>query len=786
MSLLSDYIEYASASQSQSLIGDVVYVLTSPSTSSELRGYVRNNGAYSQTTYSALYEKMGLIRIYNDAITWTARTSGTASNLFDVAYGNGLYVAVGVGGALVTSTNAITWTLPTSPTSTQLEAVTYGNGLFYIVGQNGANFSSTNGVTWTARSGLAAATASDALATVYGNGLYVLTLTNGQLRTSTNLDTWTTITRSSSSVIYAFTYGNGKFFGAGLNGILATSTNGTTWVEQGLGGTFDVNNSVGQVSYSNGLFVAISNGGEVFTCLDSTMTSGGVSGSILTDLNVAVQGVNYSDGLYVMGTSLGAFYFSTNGTDWATRTSFTSSAISRIISSSANNTYIAVTTGGGIFTSAYNDPYYNFSTHFYVPSLTSTQDALNDSPGNYSNPGTSYAAYVKATNTDLPPLGSFSKSLFYNANSASSAPSTLDRGNSIRAGKAYLKTSYPDLFNQIGTYGAAVMTPRDEAGSPTVTNTRIVAFGNGLYLYGGNDGKLRTSTNGITWSTATPVTPRDIYSITYGNGIYVLGTVGGDIDTSTDGVTWTSRISGTSSNIFSLAYGHGIYVATSENAKLRTSTNGITWNTGDSNSSYDIRSVVYGNGIFVLASTTGASAVPATSTNGITWVSTGLFDITGETFTLAYGNGLYLSGGAAGYLHTSTNGVTWTARTSGTATTINLLAYGAGVYILGDALGVLRTSTDAITWTTRTTGFAASTSSFAGATYGNGLFVLGSVAITGRAAQIHTTTDAVSLQYSSFYDAATEFYVPLVKNYTIETLTTNAVTLQEIPYVRAI
>jgi hypothetical protein len=36
-------------------------------------------------------------------VDWTARTSGTRKSLFGVAHGNGLFVAVGEGGIILTS-----------------------------------------------------------------------------------------------------------------------------------------------------------------------------------------------------------------------------------------------------------------------------------------------------------------------------------------------------------------------------------------------------------------------------------------------------------------------------------------------------------------------------------------------------------------------------------------------------------------------------------------------------------------------------------------------------------
>jgi hypothetical protein len=68
--------------------------------------------------------------------TWTSCTS-QGNALFGVAYGNGLFVAVGEGGTILTSRDGVSWTQQTSPTSDWLRGATYGNGLFIAVGNGG-------------------------------------------------------------------------------------------------------------------------------------------------------------------------------------------------------------------------------------------------------------------------------------------------------------------------------------------------------------------------------------------------------------------------------------------------------------------------------------------------------------------------------------------------------------------------------------------------------------------------------------------------------------------------
>jgi hypothetical protein len=138
------------------------------------------------------------------------RTSGTSKWLNGVTYGNGLFVAVGEGGTILTSPDGVTWTqrtsgtgmalrrdlrerplrggggslgrhhphLPgrgdldgrTSGTGYWLDGVTYGNGLFVAVGDGGTILTSPDGVNWTQRT---SGTGNWLFGVTYGNGLFV-------------------------------------------------------------------------------------------------------------------------------------------------------------------------------------------------------------------------------------------------------------------------------------------------------------------------------------------------------------------------------------------------------------------------------------------------------------------------------------------------------------------------------------------------------------------------------------------------------------------------------------
>jgi uncharacterized membrane protein len=86
--------------------------------------------------------------------TWTVRNLG--DSLFGVTYGNGLFVAVGGRGTILTSPDGVTWTPRASGTDKFLFGVAHGNGLFVAVGWDGTILTSPDGVSWTPRASLTA------------------------------------------------------------------------------------------------------------------------------------------------------------------------------------------------------------------------------------------------------------------------------------------------------------------------------------------------------------------------------------------------------------------------------------------------------------------------------------------------------------------------------------------------------------------------------------------------------------------------------------------------------
>ncbi len=75
--------------------------------------------------------------VVRSGIVWEMVESGTEMTLLDVVANDNLFVAVGVGGTILTSENGVTWQKRQSGTTRQLNAVAWREGQFVAVGGGG-------------------------------------------------------------------------------------------------------------------------------------------------------------------------------------------------------------------------------------------------------------------------------------------------------------------------------------------------------------------------------------------------------------------------------------------------------------------------------------------------------------------------------------------------------------------------------------------------------------------------------------------------------------------------
>lgn len=249
----------------------------------------------------------GAIYSSPDAVTWTIRTPPNTPDYSDVAYANGRFVVVGtVTGSgtqpVAYSDDGITWTLPATPFSATRTGIAYGNGVWVAVGNQEVSVSSNNGATWTTTTGITALLLTQGVS--FGNGLFCAVGFSGSIATSSDGVTWTGSLISGAATLRDIAFGNQKFVAMDSGGRIFTSANALTWTQQR-----DADGDVWRtITYGNGFFVAFadtSGGDNVMYSIDATawIKPTGIP-------NYAWYGSTYGDGKFVAVGSSGATMFS--------------------------------------------------------------------------------------------------------------------------------------------------------------------------------------------------------------------------------------------------------------------------------------------------------------------------------------------------------------------------------------------------------------------------------------------------------------------------------------------
>lgn len=132
----------------------------------------------------------------NDGIDFSQIMVLPSNNIRDVICVNGLYVLVGNGGKIFTSTDITdpsSWVQRTSGTTATLWTVAYGNGVFVAAGVSGLLRTSVDGITWNAVAGTALGNTSSNLIKIrFVNGYFIATWGSGtSIRYSVNGTLWT-------------------------------------------------------------------------------------------------------------------------------------------------------------------------------------------------------------------------------------------------------------------------------------------------------------------------------------------------------------------------------------------------------------------------------------------------------------------------------------------------------------------------------------------------------------------------------------------------------------------
>ena len=507
----------------------------------------------------------------SDGTNWMVRYIPIDGYLDQITYGNGRYVAVGSGpngGLTASSSDLVTWTTSTPGTPYPLNAVAFGEGMFIAVGAIGSvssnNYtgyviSSTNGLDWTLRS---APTNSNTPITdvVYGAGKFVAALgtSAGRVLVSEEGTNWTFVVVTNGRSFTKLSFTGGKFFASGYHYVsafsfpdLANSTDGLTWSSSSDPRPTATPYGAGdfRVVAGNGIFLGIIDSGSntLSSSADgNTFTAFSANGYLYTDYFFS-RWVTFGNGLFVNNS----LQTSPDGTNWSQTAVSPTNGVNFFVTDMLQNTngYVAIAT----------------------PLLVSSNGLK----------------FSVATNT-LPayPLGiKFANGLYHGAGiDGAIIRSTNGLNWELRNSATTQTLSDIDFGNAtwvaVGNTGTITASSTGNAWSLRTSGTALplsgIVYANNLFVAVGNNGTLLTSPDGISWSPQYVGTLQNLYRIAFGNGQFIAVGQNGTIIVSSDATNWTASVSGTGTTLGSIAFGNGVYCTTGAGVVL-TSGDGLTW-----------------------------------------------------------------------------------------------------------------------------------------------------------------------------------------------------------------
>lgn len=270
------------------------------------------------------------------ATSYTVSDENAGNLLYNMAFNGDRIIVIGANGALRVSDNGLCWSSRTSGTSESLFGISYGNGIWATVGNASSGAfpntlfkvirSTDNGETWSSVTPFPALSSLGPIA--FGNGLFVAATNDStaqeiKLWTSPDAITWTfrrTVTEGgvwADRSVNEIRFVDGRFWALGGQDLLLVSADGITWTVLTVGAT-SVNFADIASNSDGSILILTGDDPQVapFSVIVHRSTDGGVSWS---DVTVADQmyGVAFGNGVFLLREDSGLpTYVSTDGLTW--------------------------------------------------------------------------------------------------------------------------------------------------------------------------------------------------------------------------------------------------------------------------------------------------------------------------------------------------------------------------------------------------------------------------------------------------------------------------------------
>lgn len=164
-------------------------------------------------------------------------------------------------------------------------------------------------------------------------------------------------------------------------------------------------------------------------------------------------------------------------------------------------------------------------------------------------------------------------------------------------------TAFITSLIPITSYGEAADSkaqPQNSGWYKTFDRHRLhsAAYGNHIYAAVGEDGVIKTSSDGKNWSVSHS-TGMILRSITFGKGKFVAVGNHGQILSSTDGKKWDPVTSGSANDLTDIVFNGTNFAAVGDRGTMLVSDDGTHWDRIIPDKEYSLSGIINGNGTFI-------------------------------------------------------------------------------------------------------------------------------------------------------------------------------------------
>jgi hypothetical protein len=463
-----------------------------------------------------------------DGTNWIKRLDFGAAltpGVRQIAYGNGLFIAVGNTFGIYLSTDGITWTNRTAGLVPSFASgIMYATGKFVVLSESGIKYS-TDGVFWNNANG---SFFPPMTALTFGTGKFVASSASGRFYTSVDGIDWTEVNIGPSGY-RSVVYGSNGFVGVGDNGLYGFSTNGSNWSSQFFG------RSITTVSYAHDRYIGTGLGGRILSSLNGTnWTSNSVS---VADFNL--RRVGWVNGHFLASGALGQLLTSPDGSNWT----------QCLTTTAGSSTFNAFAHGLGLYVAGGSAP------------LFASPDGTNFG---YTGQGFSLngLAFGNGRFVSVGPMGNVRSSVNGTNFTTHTSTTTYDL-NDVTWAKG--------LFVAIGN-GGTILVSSNGINWTNRTQNNVLVFSsvthaNGRFLAAARFEGFAHSTDATNW-TVVPMPNALLTSVGGGSGLYVTTDDFRRLYVSPDMKSHTTTRLRSSFVHRSIAFGNGTFVAVGDSGQI--------------------------------------------------------------------------------------------------------------------------------------------------------------------------------------------------------------------------